>query len=180
MSTDPREAPSRRPLRRAVALLLVPLLLVACGGSDRVDWPGLRLELPAGWELIEQSPDRLVLADHIAAEDGRGVHVTFLRSPDVLPDDWRERVRQRGAQLESDEGVRIAGDVPATQLVLLDDYDGTPVREVILIVASRGLVIGITPRVSPGDLDGPELLLQSLDEVRALLDGIELAPPALG
>jgi len=180
MRTDRRAASSARPLRRAALLLLVPLLLVGCGGSDRVDWPGLRLELPEGWELVEQTADRLVLADHLAAEGGRGVYVTFLRSPGVLPDDWRERIAQRGAQVESDEGIRIAGDVPATQLVLLDDYDGTPVREVILVVASRGLVIGITPRVSPGDLDGPDLLLESLDAVRTLLDAIELAPPVLG
>jgi hypothetical protein len=161
-------------------LLLVPLLLAACGGAERVDWPGLRMALPEGWEIIEQTADRLVLADHLAVEGGRGVHVTFLRTPGVVPDDWRERITQRGAEVESDEAIRIAGDVPATQLVLLADYDGTPVREVILVVASRGLVIGITPRVTPGDLDGPDLLLGSLDAVRALLDDIELAPPVPG
>jgi len=180
MRTDRSAVPSRRPLRRPIALLLAAMLIAGCGGSDRLEWPGMRLTLPDGWALIEQTPDRLILADHLAEDGGRGVHVTFLRSPGVLPDAWRERVSQRGALLESDEGVRIAGDVPATQLVLLDDYDGTPVREVILIVASRGLVIGIAPQVVPGDQDGPDLLLASLDDVRALLDIIELAPPILG
>ncbi len=49
-------------------------------------------------------------------------------------------------------------------------------REVILVVASRGLVISVAPRVVAGDQDGPELLLASLDGVRELLDAIELAP----
>ena len=176
----PRAAvrPTQRPLARALALLLVPVLLSACGGPERVDWPGLRFELPAGWERIEDGTDRLVLADHLAAVGERGVLVTFLRVPGTLPDDWRQRIAERGALLESDEGIMIAGDVPATQLVLLDDPGGTPVREVILVVASRGLVISIAPRVLAGDQDGPELLLGSLDGVRELLDGIELAPPA--
>jgi hypothetical protein len=178
----PRAAvrPTQRPLARALALLLVPVLLSACGGPERVDWPGLRFELPAGWERIEDGTDRLVLADHLAADGERGVLVTFLRVPGTLPDDWRARIAERGALLESDEGIMIAGDVPATQLVLLDDPGGTPVREVVLVVASRGLVISVAPRVVAGDQDGPELLLASLDGVRGLLDGIELAPPALG
>jgi hypothetical protein len=180
MRTDRAARRSQRPLRRTLALLLVPVLLAACSSSPRVDWPGLRLDLPAGWEIIEQRPDRLVLADHLVEEGERGVLVTFLRVPGTLPDDWRARIAERGALLESDEGVRIAGDVPATQLVLLDGLDGTPVREAILVVASRELVIAIAPRVAPGDRDGPELLLESLDEVRAVLDGIDLAPPALG
>lgn len=172
--------PTLRPLVRVLALLLVPVLLSACGGSERVDWPGLRFELPAGWERIEDGTDRLVLADHLAADGERGVLVTFVRVPGTLPDDWRQRIAERGALLESDAGILIAGDIPATQLVLLDDPGGTPVREVILVVASRGLVISVAPRVVAGEQDGPELLLESLDGVRELLDGIELAPPALG
>ena len=180
MRTDRAARPTRRPLVRALSLLLVPVLLAACGGPERVDWPGLRFDLPDGWERIEDGTDRLVLADHLADEGERGVLVTFLRVPGTLPDDWRERVAERGALLESDEGIMIAGDVPATQLVLLDAPGGTPVREVILVVASRGLVIAISPRVVAGDQDGPELLLESLDGVREVLDVIELAPPALG
>jgi hypothetical protein len=96
------------------------------------------------------------------------------------PYDWRDTIAARGALLESDEAVMISGDVPATQLVLLDTVDGTPVREVLLVVASRGLVIAVIPRVRAGDQDGPELLLESLDAVRGLLDEVELAPPVLG
>ena len=180
MRTERAARPTPRPLVRALALLLVPVLLSACSGPERVDWPGLRLDLPEGWERVEDGTDRLVLADHLADEGERGVLVTFLRVPGTLPDDWRERIAERGALLESDEGIMIAGDVPATQLVLLDDPGGTPVREVILVVASRGLVIAVSPRVVAGDQDGPDLLLESLDGVRELLDVIELAPPALG
>lgn len=180
MRTERAARPSQRPLRRALSLLIVPLVLAACSGSAGVEWPGMRFSLPVGWEVIEERPDRLVLADHLADEGERGVLVTFVRVPGTLPDDWRQRIAERGALLESDEGVLIAGDIPATQFVLLDGLDGTPVREAILVVASRGLVISVAPRVDAGDEDGRELLLESLDGVRALLDVIELAPPALG
>jgi hypothetical protein len=161
-------------------MLLLPLVLAACSGSSEVNWPGVRFQLPDGWEVVGQTSDRLVLADHLVEEGGRGVLVTFLRVPGTLPDDWRDVVAARGAELESDEGVLISGDVPATQLVLRDTVDGIPVREVLLVVASRGLVIAVTPRVRQGETDGPDLLLASLDAVRGLLDEVELAPPVLG
>jgi len=161
-------------LRRAVVTTLVAAAVAACGTDASVAWDVVRLELPDGWELVALERDRLVLADHVAAEVDRGVLVTFLRTSDVAPDVWRERVAARGAELESDTGVRIAGDVPATQLVLLDVVDGVRLREVLLVVPSRGLVIAVTPRTAPGEQEGPELLLERLDAVRTVLDGMEL------
>ena len=179
MTVDGDAGPRAR-WRRRTAVLLLPLVLAACTASSQVSWPGVRFDLPEGWEVLEQTSERLVLADHLASEGERGVLVTFLRVPGTLPDDWRATVAARGAELESDEGVLISGDVPATQLVLRDTVGGVPVREVLLVVASRGLVIAVLPRLAPGDQDGPELLLGSLDDVRALLDEVELAPPDLG
>jgi hypothetical protein len=172
--------PSCRPLLRALSTLLVVLVVAGCGGPERIEWPGVRLELPQGWEVVTSERGRLVLADHLASEGERGVLVTFLRAPGTLPDDWRARIVERGATLESDAAVLIAGDVPATQLILRDEVDGIPVREAVLVVASRGLVIAVTPRVAPGDQDGPDLLLAALDGVRSLLDAVELAPAAFG
>lgn len=180
MTTDPTPRSSMRRRRSHALLAVVALLVAACSGPERIEWPGVRFDVPEGWEVVTQESDRLVLADHLESEGERGVLVTFLRVPGTLPDDWRTRVAERGAMLESDEGVLIAGDVPATQLILRDDVGGTPVREAILVVASRGLVIAVTPRVVPGDQDGPELLLESLDGVRAVLDVVELALPTLG
>ena len=180
MTTDVRRRPRVRRLRQLLVALLAPALLVACSGPERVDWPGARFTLPDGWEVVAEEQQRLVVADHLTAEQDRGVLVTFVRVPGTLPDDWRQRVAERGALLESDSGILIAGDVPATQLVLLDEIDGTPVREVLLVVASRGLVISITPRVAPGEQDGPRVLLDGLDAVRDLLDTIELAPATFG
>ncbi len=162
--------------RRAAAAVaaLVALTLTACGGSDVVDWDVVRMDVPVGWEVLAEERDRLVLADHLVTEGERGVTVTFLRVPDALPDAWRARVAERGAELETDVGIRIAGDVPATQLVLRDVVDGVPVREVLMIVPSRGLVIAITPRIVMGETDGPELLLERLDGVRTVLDRLEL------
>jgi hypothetical protein len=173
MGADP--ASRRLPRARRMVLLGVALLLAAgCSSDTELRWAGVRAELPAGWELVASSDTQLILADHLQAEDGRGVLITFLRAPDTLPDDWRRTVAERGALLESDEPVLVAGDVPATQLILLDDVDGIPLREALLVIPSRGLVVAITPRVTVGDRDGPELLLGSLDAVRSFLDGIQL------
>ncbi len=180
MRTDRRADTGVRRLRRALVLLVLPAVLGACGGDSTVEWPGARMDLPEGWEIVSNDPGRLVLADHLASEEERGVLVAFVRVPGTLPDDWRQRVAERGATLESDSGVLIAGDVPATQLVLLDEVAGIPTREVLLVVASRGLVISVSPNVLPGEQDGPRVLLDGLDGVRTLLDRIELAPPPLG
>ena len=160
--------------RRTVAALLAAGVLSACSGPTAVAWDVVRLDVPEGWEVLVEERDRLVVADHLVAEGERGVTVSFLRVPDALPDAWRTRVAERGAELEADTPVRIAGDVPATQLVLRDEVDGVPVREVLLVVPSRGLVIAITPRIVMGEQDGPELLLERLDAVRTVLDGMEL------
>ena len=180
MRTERRPRRRERPFGRLLLGLLLPALLVACSGTERVDWPGARFALPEGGEIVAEDQQRLVVADHLTAEQDRGVLVTFVRVPGTLPDDWRQRVAERGAMLESDSGILIAGDVPATQLVLLDRIDGTPVREVLLVVASRELVISITPRVAPGEQDGPRVLLDGLDAVRDLLDTIDLAPASFG
>ncbi len=173
------EPAPRRPSapRRTLIVGLLLTLVAACGTSSELRWASVRAELPAGWELLASSDTQLILADHVVADGGRGVLVTFLRSPGTLPDDWRGAVADRGALLESDEAVLVAGDVPATQLILLDDIDGTRVREAVLVIPSRGLVVAITPRLEAGDTDGPELLLESLDAVRSFLDGIQLAIP---
>ena len=160
--------------RRALAAAAAAVVLAGCGGPEAVAWDVVRLDVPATWQVLGEEADRLVLADHRVDEDQRGVTVTFLRVPDAFPDAWRARVAERGAELEGDTPVRIAGDVPATQLVLRDVVDGVPVREVLLVVPSRGLVIAVTPRIVMGEQDGPELLLERLDGVRTVLDGMEL------
>jgi hypothetical protein len=169
----------RTALARALVLGTVLLLATACGTSSELRWASVRAELPVGWEVVRSTDAQLVLADHVAQDGGRGVLITFLRAPGTLPDDWRRTVTERGALLESDEAVLVAGDVPATQLILRDTVDGIPLREALLVIPSREIVVAITPRLTAGDTDGPDLLLESLDAVRAFLDGIQLAVPGM-
>jgi hypothetical protein len=179
MVADIRRRP-RAAARRSLMLGALLLVASACGASTELRWASVRAELPVGWEVIRSTDSQLLLADHIAADGERGVLITFLRAPGTLPDDWRSTVTERGALLESDEPVLVAGDVPATQLILRDTVDGIPLREALLVIPSRELVVAITPRLEPGDTDGPELLLESLDGVRGFLDGIQLAIPGMG
>lgn len=179
MVAEPQRRP-RRAVRRSLLLGAVLLLGSACSASAELRWASVRTELPVGWEVIRSTDTQLVLADHLADDGERGVLVTFLRAPGTLPDDWRRTVAERGALLESDEAVLVAGDVPATQLILRDTVEGIPLREALLVIPSREIVVAITPRLVPGDTDGPEVLLASLDAVRVFLDGIQLAIPGVG
>jgi len=161
-------------------LLLLTFLASACSASDEIQWNAVRLQLPDGWEFLASSDEQLVLADHVAGLGERGVVVSFVRAPQTLPDIWRDAVVTEGAIIETDQQVLIAGDVPATQLVVRSQRDGMDVREVLFVVASRELVILVRPMLEPGDTDGPELLLDSFDGVRALLDQLELSTPRFG
>jgi hypothetical protein len=181
-SARSRAGAARRRLgpRLLSIILTVTVVAAGCSGGDDLQWDGVRLRLPDGWELLATSDERLDLADHVAELGERGVSVSFIPAPQTLPDDWRSAVVAQGATIETDQQVFVAGDVPATQLVIRTQRDGFDVREVLFVVPSRELVILVRPRLAPGDTDGPELLLDSLDGVRALLDQLELATPRRG
>lgn len=178
-------SPRRR--RRPVtgALLATVLLLaaaVACGGSgDTVSWGGLDLRLPEGWTVFEDGPTYLSVSDgELGEEEGdpgeRQAAAFFTREPGTVPDDWRTFVTDVDGELETDRSIEVDG-LPATQLVFSHTSNGVPLREMVVVVPSRDLVILMQPVVVQGQSDGREQFEAHRGEFEAILDGIDFGAP---
>jgi hypothetical protein len=173
----------------AVAGVLA-LLLVACGGASQpstVEWRNMTIPLPDGWYLFEDEDTRLSISNHDLgpAADGEAgtqpaddvVAMFFTYEPRTIPDDWRDFVEQQDAELETDRQLELRDEVPATQLVFSYVTDGTPTREMALVIPSRGVVLLAQPVPGPGDQDAPEVFLDHLDVFVEVVEAIEFGPP---
>ena len=178
---------------RTVVLGLVVALLAACSdGSpqpDRVEWRNLSIPLPDGWYLFEEAETRLSIGneDLGARPDGEPgerpegdvVAMFFTYEPLAVPEDWREFVEQQGAELETDVRLELEGEVPATQLVFSYTTDGTPTREMVVLIPSRGIVLLAQPIPGPGEDEAPQVFLEHLDTFVDVIEGIEFGAPVL-
>jgi hypothetical protein len=167
----------RRRVSMVVVLVVSAALLAACGGGNQpssVSWRNVDLELPDGWYLFEEEPDRLSIsnqdlgaappgADARERPEGDTVAMFFTYEPDTLPADWRTYVEEQGATLESDDQILLDGEVPATRLVFSDVTNGIPTREMVVVIPSRGIVVLAQPVPGPGDTDAPEVFLAYID-----------------
>lgn len=150
--------PVRGPLH-LLPLLLVTVLLGACGASDGpVTWRELTVEVPDGWVVAERDEQKLSLANvdlgpGQADELEAAVFVTH--EPGTSIDDWRGLVAERDGTVETDDAVTVGG-VPASRLVFRHDANGTPLREMVVVVPSQDVVMLFQPVVLRGSQDGPE------------------------
>lgn len=170
--------------RRATATLLVALLVSACGGGAGRDrsWRDLELTLPEGWIVFDEEPTRLSVADDELGEEGaRGpaeAAAFFTHEPRSSPDDWRQLIEgDLDGTLERDEAVSVGG-APATKLVFRHDSSGVPMREMVVVIPSRGIVILMQPVVVRGQTDGPELFATHLEAFEDLLSSLRFGAPA--
>lgn len=175
----------RFPMRPAAALLAVVLAVLfgACdrgGGAERT-WRDLHVTLPPGWSVFEDEPTRFSVADGTLGEEGdRGsaeAAAFFTHEPQSRPDAWRELVDGAlGGTLERDETLRVGG-LPATRLVFSHESNGLAMREMVVLVPSRELVILMQPIVIRSQRDGPEVFDAHLPEFEALLSSIRFGAP---
>ncbi len=173
---------TRRPPLVLLALIAAVLLgATACGGGpDQVRWRDVRLSPPVGWTVFEQDDAVLSLAN--APLDGEGrrgaqaVAAQFTHEPTTVPDDWRAFVEEQGGELEVDEAIEV-DEVPATRLVFTFDANGIPTREMVVVVASRGIVMLFQPVLEQGETDGPDRFLANRATFDAILDGIAFGAP---
>lgn len=172
-------------VRRATAvLLLLALLLAACGGDGGRDrsWRDLELTLPDGWVVWEEEPTRLSVADDHRGEEGdpgpAEAAAFFTHEPRSSPDDWRELIEgDLDGTLERDERVSIGG-APATKLVFRHESNGVPLREMVVVIPSREIVVLLQPVVVRGSTDGPDLFETHLDAFEDLLSSVRFGAPA--
>jgi hypothetical protein len=168
-------------------LLVLTLLLAACGGDDgSVRWRDLTIDVPEGWTVFEEEDTRLSLGNQplgqdVAEEDrpeGEVVAMFFRHDPGIRPDYWRVHIEGLDeSALESDEAIELDGEVPATRMVYSHVTNGLPMREMVVLVPSRGLEILAQPVPSPGDSDAPDVFLEHIDTFIEVLDSARFGAP---
>jgi hypothetical protein len=184
--------------RRSPPLFLVVLALVltACGGGNQpstVTWRNVTLQMPDGWYLFEEEETRLSISN---ADIGPEAMRTVEEDPDVeprtdvvamfltyeprtVPGDWRTYAEQQDATIESDEQIVVGGDVPATRIVFSYVTDDVPLREMVVVIPSRSIVVLAQPVPTLGQQDGPEVFLDHVDTFIEVLDTADLGAPVL-
>ncbi len=183
--------------RRSTLLLLIVLALAitACGGNQpsSVTWRNVTLPMPDGWYVFEEEDTRLSISNadigpeaiRTAEEDPdveprTDVVAMFLTyEPRTVPGDWRDYAERQDATVESDEQIVLGGDVPATRIVFSYVTDGIPLREMVVVIPSRSIVVLAQPVPTFGQQDGPEVFLDHVDTFIEVLDGADFGAPVL-
>jgi hypothetical protein len=192
---DPFRSSSHRsaPVSRRLAVLLpVAVLLASCGGGQpsSVTWRNITFSVPDGWYVFEQEETRLSLsnADLGIGEPGEAreqpegdvVAMHFTYEPRTRPDDVRDHLERQNATIESDRQLLLGEDeVPATQIVYAYETGGTPTREMVVVIASRAVVLLAIPVPLPGDTDAPDVFLRHLETFLEVLDSAQFGSPRL-
>jgi hypothetical protein len=181
---------------RAVLLLVLAVLVGVAGcGTDRqpssVTWRNVTFPVPDGWYVFEEEDTRLSLSNvDLGPGDGSGegraqpegdvvaMHFTF--EPRTQPGDVRDHLRAQEATIETDRQLLLTDDeIPATQLVYAYETGGTETREMVVVIASRAIVLLAIPVPLPGDDDAPEVFLRHLETFLEVLEGAEFGSPVL-
>lgn len=163
-------------------LAALALLLGACGGQSRhVDWRGLELTIPPGWVVAEQRDTLLTVADApLGDEPGdageRDVAVQLTHRPGQSVADVHRFLEGQDGDLEVDEPTTVGGR-PARRLVYTFDANGTPTREMVVLIPARQLEILLQPIPRPGRTDAPQVFREHRQEFDQLLGSIEFGAP---
>ena len=196
---DPRVMRRRHPrplcvTRGPVGLLVVLAgLLVSCAGSNQpasVEWRNVQMDLPDGWYLFEEEADRLSISNQdigigdVAGQqdewpEGDVVAMFFTYEPSTRPDDWRQLLDQLDAEIETDNQLRLEGDVPATQLIYRYETEGVLTREMVVVIPSRAIVLLAQPIPPPGSADQTEVFLAELDSFMGVLESATFGAPVM-
>jgi hypothetical protein len=176
----------------AALLLLLAAVAVGCGGGNQpsaVDWRNVTVRLPDGWYVFEEADTRLSISNQdIGPEamregapeaDEPVVAMFFTYEPTTLPDDWRRYVEEQDATLEADDRLELDGEVPATRLVFSYVTDGVPLREMVVVIPSRSIVVLSQPVPAAGDTTGPEVFLEYIETFMQVLEDASFGAPVL-
>ncbi len=180
----------------SVSLVLLGVLalgLASCSASsqpDAVSWRNVEMELPDGWYLFEDEPDRLSISNQDIGigdvvgtpadwPEGDVVAMFFTYEPDTLPADWRDLLGRLDAEIEADTSLTLQGDVPATQLIYRYETEGVRTREMVVLIPSRAIVLLAQPVPTPADEDVTEVFLAYLDDFMGVLESATFGAPLL-
>jgi hypothetical protein len=179
-------------VRPGLVVVLLIALLGACSPGNQpgsVEWRNVTLRLPDGWYVFEEADTRLSISNQdigpnalrggVPAFDEPVVAMFFTYEPSTLPDDWRRYVEQQDATLESDDQIVLEGEVPATRLIFSYETDGVPLREMVVVIPSRAIVVLAQPVPAAGATDGPEVFLRYVETFLEVLENARFGAPML-
>lgn len=178
-------------LRHLLFVLPIALLLAACGGGQpsEVTWRNITVQVPDGWYVFEEADTRLSLANaDIGPETIRSpddipdqdvVAIFFTYEPSTLPADWRAYAEAQAAEVEVDEAIQVGDGVPATRIQFDYVTGGIPLREMVVLIPSRGVVALAQPVPRPGQDDGPDVFLEYREVFDEILEGARFGPPLM-
>ena len=175
------------------ALIVAAALLGACAGEDRqpetVTWRNITVQVPDGWYVFEEEDTRLSISNaDIGPESIHGagdlpesdvVAMFFTFEPATQPEDWRRFVEQQEGTMQDDESVVLGEETPATRFVFEHVSGGTPLRELVAVIPSRGVVVLAQPVPSPGQQDGPEVFTDYRATFEQVLETLSFGPPLM-
>jgi hypothetical protein len=164
----------------------------AAVGSGPMSWRDLDLVVPAGWLVLDNRDDLLLLAN----EDNRAdddqfdagplvpvdpdssdvVQVQMTTDSSASPDDWRALIAEEGGDLELDERIEVGG-LPATSLTYRWVTNGVDTRERVIVVPSRQLVILLQPVPVLGQTTAPAVFDRHVAEFDAIVANIVWGRP---
>lgn len=157
------------------------LALHACAAGPVREWRDLEVTMPPGWSVGNETSDAIYLADGEMTGDPEdpdilevGVQLSF--EPRTTVADWRDFVQSRDGTIEEDERIAVDG-LPAHRLVFSYVTGATPMREMVVLVPSRGVVMLFQPAPLAGELDGQERFVQRRDEFEQILASIQFGAP---
>lgn len=162
-------------------MLLVGVLVAACGSGSAVSWRGLELSLPQGWVVADKADTRMMLADAPLGEQAgdrgdRTVAVQLTHEPGTSVSDWRDFVAQQDGTIETDESTTVGGR-PAHRLVYTFDANGIRTREMVVVVPSRSIVVLLQPVAADGQTDAPGVFLQGRGTFDDIIASISFGAP---
>lgn len=147
----------------------------------------MTLHLPPGWVVAEIDTFKLSLAtapfgapDATTPPPGLGrelqAAVFFTHERDPTPDAWRQLVgEQRGV---IDEDVEVTVDKErGTRIVFSNPALGTPLREMVIVLPDRDLVVLFQPIVARGAQNGPEVFDRYRVTFDTIVSSIRFGPP---
>lgn len=168
-----------------VAMLLA-LVLSGCGSEGTppggvVEWRELTIDLPGEWIEIDRTETSLMVADGAGSTE-RGVRgdqqvaTQFTIDPNATVEQWRQFVEDEAGEVERDAEA-IVGGAPARLLQYTFTTGDIPMRERIVVVPSRDLVLLQQPTPMQGETGGPDWFDDHVEQFDALLDGISFGAP---
>ncbi len=177
--------------RRLGLTLLAGVVLAACAGGQpsSVTWRNVTFQVPDGWYVFEETDTRLSLsnadigpeairsADDVPDQDVVAIFLTF--EPTTQPADWRAYTEAQDATVEVDEAIQLGDGVPATRIVFDYVTGGVPLREMVVVIPSRGIVALAQPVPRLGQTDGPDVFLEYRETFDEILESATFGPPVM-